>query len=65
MIEASTTFVEVEGIRTAQAVVGDGMPVSRLGAHLDLMWHWRRPFSPCYRLYLPDLPGLVERAATC
>jgi pimeloyl-ACP methyl ester carboxylesterase len=64
MIEASTTFIEVQGIRTAQAVVGEGMPVLMLhgwGAHLGLMWPLAERLAPLgYRICLPDLPGFGQ-----
>lgn len=64
MIEAPTTFIEVNGIQTAQAVVGDGMPVLMLhgwGAHLGLMWPLVERLAPLgYRIYIPDLPGFGQ-----
>jgi pimeloyl-ACP methyl ester carboxylesterase len=64
MIEAPTTFIETNHIRTAQAVVGDGMPVLMLhgwGAHLGLMWPLAERLAPLgYRIHLPDLPGFGQ-----
>jgi pimeloyl-ACP methyl ester carboxylesterase len=67
MIEAPTTFIEVNHIRTAQAVMGEGMPVLMLhgwGAHLGLMWPLAERLAPLgYRIYIPDLPGFGQSEA--
>lgn len=66
MIEAPTTFTEINGIRTAEAVIGEGAPALMLhgwGAHLGLMWPLAERLAPLgYRIYLPDLPGFGQSA---
>jgi pimeloyl-ACP methyl ester carboxylesterase len=67
MIEAPTTFTEINGIRTAQAVTGDGIPILMLhgwGAHIGLMWPLAERLAPLgYHIYIPDLPGFGQSDA--
>jgi pimeloyl-ACP methyl ester carboxylesterase len=64
MIEAPTTITEINGIRTAQAITGDGRPVVMLhgwGANIELMWPLAQQLAPCgYRVYVLDLPGFGQ-----
>jgi pimeloyl-ACP methyl ester carboxylesterase len=66
MIEAPTSLIEINGIRTAQAITGEGKPVMMLhgwGSHLGLMWPLaERLASLGYRIYIPDLPGFGQSA---
>ena len=66
MADASITFVDINGIRTAQAVAGEGKPLLMLhgwGAHIDLLWPLaQRLIAQDYRVYVPDLPGFGQSA---
>jgi len=66
MTEAPTTFTDIYGIRTAQVITGDGIPILMLhgwGAHLGLMWPLAERLVPLgYRIYIPDLPGFGQSA---
>jgi len=67
MSDAPITFADINGIRTAQAITGEGTPVLMLhgwGVHLGLMWPLAERLAPHgYRVYLPDMPGFGQSAA--
>ncbi len=60
------TFVEIDGLRVAQAIAGedDAPPVLMLhgwGANIGLVWPLAKRLIPIgYRVYIPDLPGFGQ-----
>lgn len=60
-------FVEIQGIRTAHAVIGAGQPIVMLhgwGADMSLLWPFAQHLErKGYRLYLLDLPGFGQTSA--
>jgi pimeloyl-ACP methyl ester carboxylesterase len=66
MTEPVVTITQVDGLRTAAVVIGEGLPVVMLhgwGAHLRLLWPLAERLAPLgYRLYVPDLPGFGQSA---
>jgi pimeloyl-ACP methyl ester carboxylesterase len=63
-LQKKETFVDVQGIRAAHFVYGEGPPVVLLhgwGAHSGLMWPLVERLAPLgYRCYVPDLPGFGQ-----
>ena len=59
--QQKTTFIEINGIRIAQAVIGEGSPLLMLhgwGANIGLVWPLAERLAPLgYRVYALDLPG--------
>jgi pimeloyl-ACP methyl ester carboxylesterase len=67
MKAAPVTFTSIKGIRTAEAVIGEGKPVLLLhgwGANLSLVWTLAEQLAPLgYRVYALDLPGFGQSDA--
>lgn len=63
-LQKKETFVDVQGIRAAHFVYGEGPSVVLLhgwGAHSGLMWPLVERLAPLgYRCYVPDLPGFGQ-----
>jgi pimeloyl-ACP methyl ester carboxylesterase len=62
----SLTYAEIDGLRIAQVVVGDGPPVVMLhgwGANIGLLWPLGTALAAKgYRVYMLDLPGFGNSA---
>jgi pimeloyl-ACP methyl ester carboxylesterase len=58
------SFTTIQGVRTAQAIAGEGKPVILLhgwGANIGLVWPLAERLIPLgYRCYAPDLPGFGQ-----
>ena len=63
----AVTFTQIDALKTAQVVLGEGKPVLMLhgwGAHIDLLLPLAQRLAPLgYRLYIPDLPGFGQTEA--
>lgn len=63
-VEIPYSFVQVQGLRIAQAVIGTGYPVVLLhgwGANIALVYPLAEKLSPLgYRVYMLDLPGFGQ-----
>jgi pimeloyl-ACP methyl ester carboxylesterase len=67
MNQASITFTTIQGIQTAEAIVGKGKPVVMLhgwGANISLVTPLAKKLAPLgYRCYVPDMPGFGQTPA--
>lgn len=65
-LSPSLTYAEIDGVRIAQVVVGEGLPVVMLhgwGANIGLLWPLGTALAAKgYRVYMLDLPGFGESA---
>jgi pimeloyl-ACP methyl ester carboxylesterase len=68
MSQAVVTFTTIQGIRTAEAMIGEGKPVVMLhgwGANLGLITPLAEKLAPMgYQCYVPDMPGFGQTSAT-
>jgi pimeloyl-ACP methyl ester carboxylesterase len=62
--QQNTEIVEIQGIKIAQAIAGEGLPVLMLhgwGANIGLVWPLAERLIPLgYRVYALDLPGFGD-----
>lgn len=60
-------FTQIDGVRTAHCVLGEGPPVLLLhgwGANIDLMLPLAEPLAKAgFRCYVPDMPGFGQSDA--
>lgn len=63
-MEIRISFIEIQGIQTAQAVIGAGQPILMLhgwGANIKLLYPLAEQLVPLgYRVYMLDLPGFGQ-----
>lgn len=64
MAQPPISFVEIDGIRTAQVIVGEGKPILLLhgwGANIGLVWPLAERLAMLgYKVYSLDLPGFGQ-----
>lgn len=62
------SYIQVDNIRTAQVILGEGVPVLMLhgwGANIDLLLPLAQQLAPLgYKLFIPDLPGFGASDST-
>ncbi|MBA3868793.1 MAG: alpha/beta hydrolase [Anaerolineae bacterium] len=67
MSDSAITFTTIQGIRTAEAIIGEGKPVVMLhgwGSNLKLVTPLAEKLAPMgYKCYVPDLPGFGQTSA--
>ncbi len=67
MSQSAVTFTSIQGIRTAEAIIGEGKPVVMLhgwGSNLKLVTPLAEKLAPMgYRCYVPDMPGFGQTSA--
>ncbi len=67
MSQAAITFTTIQGMQTAEVILGEGKPIVMLhgwGAHSDLITPLAEKLIPLgYKCYVPDLPGFGQTEA--
>ncbi len=67
MPQAAITFTTIQGIRTAEAIIGEGQPIVMLhgwGANIGLITPLAEKLAPLgYLCYVPDMPGFGQTSA--
>jgi pimeloyl-ACP methyl ester carboxylesterase len=66
MSQPAITFINIQGIQTAESIVGQGQPIVMLhgwGANLGLVTPLAEKLAPLgYQCFVPDMPGFGQTA---
>ena len=67
MSQVPITYTTISGIRTAEAIIGEGKPLVMLhgwGSNIGLVTPLAEKLAPMgYRCYVPDIPGFGQTPA--